>query len=487
MLVTNYTPEEVIFDDRDQGVCRWFAAWNPVLFSYTRKDITVVSIGDVGGDARINFSGVPPETITAGDQVYVFVPNRFNGIFTVVSTPSGTSMVIDTPSLGSGLFDGYVNFLTERPNYYITLEIRDRLNVPVTTIKYTPLVNGLIECNVQGIVQSRLSNESDYPITTDPTSINMTSPNAVFQFRVTTQEFWSGSTEAAVVNNNNYYAVNGAFQISHPFNGNYKEYFLCNQSDLGAVNIAKFLSPFEVPTVYPNYPYSLSFLWDLTFLTGNVRLATFTNYTSNINELPPSNKTTGLTVVNIPADSSLNVLKFPLGDITGVDDRRKVYVWLQRLTGNVRITEQRMVKIKPIELQSCNSIFLRWLAPDGSFGFYLFEGNYRETTQVELEGTYRKSFNRIDNLKGINRVKKKNQFKKFQVGMTGLDKNDSDGISTLLGSPMVYMITPNPSTGFYNEVEVIVQPGTFAIKAAKANLFDIEFSFVFPEIFNQGA
>jgi hypothetical protein len=52
---------------------------------------------------------------------------------------------------------------------------------------------------------------------------------------------------------------------------------------------------------------------------------------------------------------------------------------------------------------------------------------------------------------------------------------------------MVYVVTPNPTTGFYDEVEVIVEPGTFAIKAAKANLFDIEFSFVFPEVFNQGA
>lgn len=487
MLVTESTPEELIFDDRPPVYCRWVAAWNPVLFTFVRKDSNVASIADSSGNARINLVSPPSPAMAVGDKVYVFVEGKFDGVFTILSLPSTSSMVIDTDSMGTETITGYANNLTKRPNYYATIKIRDRNDLPVTTIKYTPKTNGVIFCDVQGIVQSKLSNESDDPNIIDPVSINFTSSNASFQFRFTKQEFWTGSSESEFVDERDYFAVNGAFQIGHFYNGNYVEYLPCNPSELGVVKVAKFLSPFEVPTVYPNYPYSLSFLWDLTFLTGTINVTSFINYTSNINELPPNNKTSDLAALTAPDDSGLTIFGFSLGSVIGVDNRRKAWVWLQRSASNLRITEQRMVKIKPIELQACNSIFLRWLAPDGSFGFYLFEGNYRETTQVDLEGTYRKSFNRIDNLKGINRVKKKNQFKKFQVGMTGLDKNDSDGISTLLGSPMVYMITQNALTGTFNEVEVIVEPGTFAVKAAKSNLFDIEFSFVFPEAFNQGA
>lgn len=483
MLVTNYTPEELVFDDSPPFYCRWVAAWNPVVFSYTRKDVLVASITEaIGGNALINFTAVPPDAVTIGDSVYVFVEGKFDGVFEILDIPSSTSIVISAPSSGSFVLSGYVNLLTERPNYYITLRISDRFDTDVATIKYTPKTNGVIECDIQGIVQSRLSNESDYNITSEVLTANQVSTNAMFEFKVATKEFWTGSANSEVANGNDWYAVNGAFQIGYVYNGNYRDFFISDDTTPG-----KFLSPFEVPTVYPNFPYHLSFLWDTNYLTGNVNIATFTNYTSNINELPPSNKTTGLVALDVPPVSAFQTFIFSLGGITSVDNRRKVWVWLQKAIGNVRCTEQRMVKVRPADLQSCNSVFLRWLAPDGSFGFYLFEGNYRETTQVDLEGTYRKSFNRIDTLKGINRVKKKNQFKKFQVGMTGLDKNDSDGISTLLGSPMVYVVTPNPTTGFYDEVEVIVEPGTFAIKAAKANLFDIEFSFVFPEVFNQGA
>ncbi len=482
MLVTNYTPEEIFDFDSPAVYCRWVAAWNPVLFSYTRKDVLVASIADSSGNALINFTVAPTVRPVAGDSVYVYVEDRFDGVFTVLSSPSADSMVIDTPSNGSLITDGYVNLLTTRPNYYVTLRISDILDVEVATIKYTPKTNGLIECDIQGILQSKLNNDNDYNITSEVLTANQVNNNAMFEFKVATKEFWTGSANSEIANGNDWYAVNGAFQIGHVYNGNYRDFFISNDTTPG-----KFLSPFEIPTVYPNFPYHLSFLWDTNYLTGNVNIATFTNYTSNIDDLPPNTKSTGLVALTVPPQSEFNTFLFSLGGITSVDNRRKVWVWLQTAVGNVRITEQRMVKVKPIDLQLCNSVFLRWLAPDGSYGFYLFEGNYRESLQVESNGTYVQAFNRIDNLKGFSRYLKKTGFKKRQVGMTGLDKNDADGIETMLYSPMVYMVTPNASTGFYDEVQVLIEPGTFSIKQSKQNFFDIEFSFVFPEIFNQGA
>jgi hypothetical protein len=482
MLVTNYTPEEIFDFDSPAVYCRWVAAWNPVLFSYTRKDVLVASIADVAGNARINFTAVPPDTVTIGDSVYVFVEGKFDGVFEILSIPSSTSIVISAPSSGSFVLDGYVNLLTERPNYYITIRVSDLLDNDIATIKYTPNTNGLIECNIQGILQSKLNNESDYNIESEVLTPNQISNNSMFEFKVATKEFWTGSANSEVANGNDWYAVNGAFQIGHDYNGNYRDFFISDDTTPG-----KFLSPFQIPTVYPNFPYHLSFLWDTNYLTGNVNIATFTNYTTNIDELPPNTKSTGLVALTVPPQSEFNTFLFSLGGISTVDNRRKVWVWLQKAIGNVRVTEQRMVKVRPVDLQLCNSVFLRWLATDGSYGFYLFEGNYRESMQVESNGTYAKAFNRIDNLKGFSRYLKKTGFKKRQIGMTGLDKNDADGIESLLYSPMVYMVTPNALTGFYDEVQVLIEPGTFSIKQAKQDLFDVEFSFVFPEIFNQGA
>lgn len=126
---------------------------------------------------------------------------------------------------------------------------------------------------------------------------------------------------------------------------------------------------------------------------------------------------------------------------------------------------------------------LRWLAPDGSWAQYLFNSDYRETLQVDLTGTFQTAFDNISQLESFNRVLQKRSYKKLQIGMTGLDQNDAEGIKTLLSSPQVYVLVMEG--GFPARIGVTVEPGTFSIRKANASLFDIEFSIVFPENFNQ--
>jgi hypothetical protein len=478
-LAVNYTPQQ-IFDSVSPPIyCRWVACWNPVLFSYTRKDVLVSSITGSSGNARINLATAPSVRPVAGDKVYVYVEGKFDGVYSVLSSPTADSIVISASDGGSFTIGGYVNLLTTRSNYYIELIIRDQSNALVATVRYTPSVNGLIEADIAGILQSKVENDDDYDTTTGGQQRN---GNAYFQFKVSTKEYWDGSSESVVNNGNDWFAVNGAFQIGHPFNGNYADYFINDFSKTG-----KFLSPFVIPTAYPNYPVVAQFIYDEDALPDDLEIATFTNYGNAVPALPPDNDATGNTDLSNTLENGIASFVFPLGGISGTDNRRNVYVWLQKKSDHVRVSEQKMYKIKPVDQQACNSVFLRWLAPDGSYAQYLFEGNYRETQQVESNGTYQKAFNRIDTLKGFSRYLKKTGFSKFQIGMTGLDQNDADGIRTLLNSPMVYRITPNASTGFFDVVEVLVEPGTFAIKQAKSDLFDVEFSIVFPEIFNQGA
>ena len=162
-----------------------------------------------------------------------------------------------------------------------------------------------------------------------------------------------------------------------------------------------------------------------------------------------------------------------------------MYVWLQRQSDHQRVSEQRKVKIKPLNQQPCNKVVLRWLAPDGSWACYMFEGNYRESLQVDAFNTYQQAFDNISDLEAFTRVQKKRAFRKFQVGMSGLDQNDAQGIMTMLYSPQVYQLIDEE--GFTARLGVIIEPGTFSVKPAANRTFDIEFSIVFPEIFNQGA
>jgi hypothetical protein len=455
---------------------RWVAVWNPVVFNWIRKDALITSVSAGGVGARLQLSGSWPAGTAVGQLIRV-VTKEYDDVYEIVALPTSSTIEINASYTMSST--GYVNMLEARPNYYIELQVRDADNALIGAIRYTPNEAGLIGADISGILQSKLNNDDDYDFEDGGQQFNT---NAYCKFTVSTKEFWGGSANSFVNEGNNWFAVNGAFQIGHEFNGNYIDFVIANVNKTG-----KFLSPFEVPTAFANYPYTLQFVWDANALPNDLEVATFTNYANAPEQLPPDNDLTGNLALSSTGRGQLNTIIFPLGGVGAVDNRKNVYVWLQESAAHNRVSEQRKVKIMPQDKQGCNLVFLRWLAPSGCYGYYLFEGNYRESLSVDLSGTYNQSFNRIDTLKGFSKVLKKTGFKKFQVGMTGLDQNDATGIETLLYSPQVYRLTPNASTGFYNVVEVIVEPGTFQIKQAKQGKFDVEFSIVFPEIFNQGA
>ncbi|MEO6850715.1 MAG: hypothetical protein ABI203_03415, partial [Mucilaginibacter sp.] len=85
------------------NISRWNAAFNPVVFTYQRKDFEVTSITNdaLTGKAVINInvfftSSGPGTTIIKGDLVYINA-GTYKGVYPVVSMNSNSSLIVDTP------------------------------------------------------------------------------------------------------------------------------------------------------------------------------------------------------------------------------------------------------------------------------------------------------------------------------------------------------------------------------------------------------
>jgi hypothetical protein len=476
-LIPTSLPEVLIDDSVSPPVySRWNAAWNPYVFEFTRKDSVVTAIANSGGRPQLTLSANVPAGTVVGDQIWVET-ELYKGYFTIHLIPVGVVVIIDTPYIGNGSGVGYLNYTQKRPRYYTEVSVNDLSGSVLGRLRYTPLANGIVRADVSGFVQSLLSNTDGYNLTT----AGQQQPEGMaLPFTIEYQEFWRNSNTSAAQLPGTYYAVNGAFQVRHPNNGNYFDFVMTNGD-----KTKKFLSAFDTPTAYAGAINTLAFIWDDEAMGGeDLEIATHTVYSNAPDNPPPDNQVFPVSVLE-KKDGKINEIRYSLGGVSGVDNRIEVYVWLQRVSDHARVSEQRKVKIKPASQQACNALRLRWLAPDGSWAQYLFEGNYRESLQVDPFNTYQQAFDNISELEAFNRVLKKRAFVKFQIGMSGLDANDAEGIKTILYSPQVYQIINEG--GFSARLGVIIEPGTFSVKPAATKTFDIEFSVVLPEIFNQGA
>ena len=488
-LVPTSLPE-VILDDQfsPPKVSRWNAAHNPYVFEFTRKDSIVLAVANSSGRVQLTLSANFLSGLQVGDTIYVNT-EKYKGLYQVFLLPVGVVVIIDTPFVEASA-GGYINYPELRPNYYVEIKIKQPNLTTLATLRYTPLIDGKARVDVSGAVQSYLSNLDKAIINgVDEPAPTQQQPDGIsFPFKISYREYWKNSGSQSETNLNDfYYAVNGAFQIGHPNNGNYADFVVLNDDEKPKI----FLSPFNVPVAYTNYlDLNLAyFIWDVDALGGDdIDLARFTVYGNAPNVEVPANTTTDLIQLtqNGNTINKINAVRFGLGGVSGVDNRAFVYIWLQRRSDNQPITLKKKFRIRRLNEQDCNTIMLRWLAPDGSWANYLFEGNYRESLQVDAFSTFRQAFDNISELETFETVLKKRGFNKFQVGMTGLSANDAAGIKTLLYSPQVYQIVSAGDFGF-RRIGVIVEPGTFSIRPVANKLFDIEFSVVFSEIFNQNA
>lgn len=271
--ITTY-PKKVI-DSEALQVSRWQAIWNNLIYKLQRKDFLITSVAGDGSSpevAVLTVTGTLP-TVTEGGTVYVNA-GEYVGNYTVISATSGT-ITIDVEFGATAT--GYVNLITDRPLYYLEVDIQQKSGATYTsyaTDKRVADSTGLITLDIASYVRSILNMDNDQPYT----SRAWPDPNASAIVNIIFKEHWTGSDEAwsTVDEDEDYYIINSAMQKLNTYGSNQGEW-VPFPPDLVSPPIeqhkGKFLTEFTKPTYWEGYPFDLSFIYPKDFEDSAVRMS----------------------------------------------------------------------------------------------------------------------------------------------------------------------------------------------------------------------
>lgn len=255
----------------ESNVSKWVGAHQPIEFKVQRKDFDVKKVWNEtqGG---VNFKVLELN----GTISELKKGTKFTFICTL-NVRRSWSVVADSVFFGNNktfvfinradLYDDFLmvhnqaTILIERKGYFIeTFVYKAKENYQLELIGVLKSKNdvwGVATVNIQKVISSSLKNLNEF----DYNKINAPIPNQGGIYNVKMREVYDGfiGNFTSLLPTDNLYYVNGSKQIQEENNYNFGE-FVPSLND-SRTNKAKFLSVFNKPTYFNNYPFSLSFVY----------------------------------------------------------------------------------------------------------------------------------------------------------------------------------------------------------------------------------
>jgi len=241
---------------------RWSAAFNPIVFTYQRKDfdISAITSDSLTSNAALTINADLTRVVT-GDLVYVSTP-IYNGVFSVTAITPG-SLIINTPYISSST--GFININRLRPYYQLQTKItyQDKILGRQNTIISTnrPDSTGLIKADISNFLQSvlRAKDESNF------TQVNFRDDNLSASYQIAYAQHWDdgtaeGYTSGWTTITSPYYVVYAAKQLGDQYGGNLAAYVPFKHVTGGA-QLAKWVTDFSEPVYSIGYPFDLGFIY----------------------------------------------------------------------------------------------------------------------------------------------------------------------------------------------------------------------------------
>ncbi|MDB5158765.1 MAG: hypothetical protein JWR50_3472 [Mucilaginibacter sp.] len=266
------------------NISRWNAAFNPVVFTYQRKDFEVIAVStdSITGNAKL-LVNADLTSIVTGDLVYINA-GSYNGVYQVnATTGAGNTIIINTPYTTTA--DGFININRLRPYYKLLTKITYQdLSGVQTNIRSNnrPDNSGLIKADISNFLQSlvQAKDESDY------TKPNFRDANLSASYQVAYAEHWddgttNGHTSDWVNIADPYYVIYAAKQLGQRYGGNLAGYvpFINGEPQ------ANWITDFAEPAYSNNYPFDIGFIYSEQM--GGLQLYSKTQLLDiNRNQLP---------------------------------------------------------------------------------------------------------------------------------------------------------------------------------------------------------
>lgn len=495
------------------NVSRWNAAFNPIIFTYQRKDfdVTAVTLDTVTGNAIIsvncdttainNTLEANSLAITNAAQLDVVLTNvnpvnvyvnagNYVGTFSVSSTPANGKLLLNTPYVSSAT--GFVNINLLRPYYQVRTQItyQDPISGRPDTITSInrPDSTGFIMADLSNFLQSllQIKDRSDY------TRTNYRDNSLSASYQVAYAEYWDGKLTTSqnltyTTISNPYYILYAAKQLGDQYGGNLAAYVPFTDNS----QLAKWLTDFEEPAYSPGYPFDIGFIYS-DDLSGLQLYCEIVPLDINRKPLMGPQKTFLLNedsswLLN-QDDSKLIIASQPTGDIQlpaqlglnrlliNADFDSDVYYFDLTLKYNDSegaahaVTQTQSLRID--DAIDDQSVYLRWIGLSGSWNYYRFVYNQEISLDVQNAVIVKKYVSDWANQDGIEEVIAKSAGQKMKVMAEDLSVSDIKGLQSIKYSPKVQMLlNKNPvkwqtvviNTATFTEYETLNGQAPFSI------------------------
>ena len=450
--------------------CRWNSAHQPIVFGFQRKDLVAVPYSTGGklsvvlpdyADYGIEKNQYINSTLYVGDTSGAY---DGSGTITNVATIglTGPDLYIDTDIdyNGAGI-STWFNFF--KPGYRIELTLHmfnpTTGNTKDIVFNVRPSSDGRAEVQVQNFIRSYLKKELGY----NYTDLNAVDNNAWGKFTMSWREVWTAHLSEALVNDPyTYYFIDGVKYIGNDYGQNFFDYFPIASDTL--IKKAKFLTMFERPTLFVDYPFSLGWIYpEGTYVSGlEIELPAIPmaliQQRKNINganldlatTILDSGKSPGIGCANLDTDFPAYIDNVDVHINTQTIEPLSYYESGYFAVGYFdsfpesaldtiyTLTETINVKVR----NACDRspIFIRWRNPLGHWDYWCFDANHEIEPITKDSGRYVSEPTDLET--GTGRVKTiaSEQTDRITCGDV-IDTEDWTGLKWIEQSPCVQMLT----------------------------------------------
>lgn len=461
MSLTVTIPYGVTVNDSD--VCEYFASANPINIECERKDFAVVDTQDDGsGNTQINVTGTLP-TLTVGGFVYVAAGTVTSGLYGKYTILSATASTIVIDLAFSGAYTGgYVNLITDRPNYFIYSRLRAAYptfplpggEVPYIYRKDFPNTLGVALIDISENISTYFTPENDFGFdVTDEIDTN----NCI-QYSIEFKECWDDSLEAwssaEYVN-----AVNAAMQIQNTGGSNMVNYITSGVNDA-----AYFLADQTTTRYWEGLPF------DLQVLLYSAEFKAFMDANPALQLLRLEKRYT-----QVSASPSVATTVLSSGGTLTIFDLYRRLMIAGSYASNIQFVDvaiayeyspglyQNLTNFARIRIEPeipCKPVYLTWLNKKGGWHYYCFSHRQQLGSKIASEGEFTKSFESLATQNTTSSFLSKSSENYMTCGAEQMDSSDIQLMISLIESPKVFMLmnstTWDATAPVWREVKVDV-------------------------------
>lgn len=474
---------------------RWSAAFNPIVFTYQRKDVEVLAVvADAATGNAILETGTSMNDSVTGTFVWVNAPPYIGAYKVYHAENANAHLIIDEPFVGSGI--GYMNANQLRPYYQVQTVIthQDLLTQQTKTITSTnrPDNTGLIKADLSNFLQSLLQAKDN----SDFMQPNYRDVFLSASYQVAYAEMWDGrltvgEQPAFISLPNPYYVVYAAKQLGDKYGGNLAEFVPFRSIGKGA-SPAKLITEFTEPAYSPQYPFDIGFIYSEDLLGLDIYCEMIP---LDVNRNPVGRGTQTSALLNEDSSWLLNqdgsrllisrqaAINKPLPQQLGlnrllinVDFADDIHYFTLTLKYNdengksIALTQTKTLRID--DAVDENSVYLRWIGLTGSWNYYRFVYNQEITLDVQNAVIIKNYVSDWENQDGIEQVISKSAGQKMKVIAEDLSVSDIKGLQSIKYSPKVQMlVSKSPvkwqtivlNTATFSEYETINGQAPFSV------------------------